>query len=234
MVSWPLRHSNGQDGSAWGIYARLFDADGAPVGDSFQVHTTALGSQERPDVVATLANGDFVIVRTSDNDPGSDAEGVFMQRFTAAGVPVGAETLVNNGSSASHYDAYARVTALDTGGFVVAWEAGDDWGRGFYIQQYDAAGSKVDGPQRVSQNGTSDQSYGDVEGLPGGRFVVAWSATNDDGRRLGHLPERLWGRGFGAAEPGARARQCGRERRLPGEQPGYAATHRYRYWPVRR
>ena len=45
--------------------ARLFDADGAPVGDSFQVHTTALGSQERPDV-ATLANGDFVIVWTVD------------------------------------------------------------------------------------------------------------------------------------------------------------------------
>ncbi|MDD3329415.1 MAG: PKD domain-containing protein, partial [Zoogloea sp.] len=172
-------HSYGQDGSAWGIYARLFDNSGAPTTDSFQVHTTALGSQERPDV-ATLANGDFVIVWTSDNDPGSDTEAVFMQRFTATGVPVGGETLVNNGTSASHYDAYARVTALDTGGFVVGWEADDGWGRGFYIQQYDAAGSKVDGPQRVSSNASSDQSYGDVEGLPGGRFVVAWSATNED------------------------------------------------------
>ena len=112
-------------------------------------------------------------------------------QFDAAGAPLGDAFLINE-NTAGNQD-QPKVTALSTGGFVVAWEAGDDWGRGFYIQQYDAAGSKVDGPQRVSQNATSDQSYGDVEGLPGGRFVVAWSATNEDAAGSWGIYQNVYG-----------------------------------------
>ncbi|MCK6376254.1 MAG: PKD domain-containing protein, partial [Zoogloea sp.] len=172
-------HSNSQDGVGWGVYARVFNASGAAVTDAFLVNTETLGNEVRPDV-ATLGNGDFVVVWTTDNDPDSDLAAVFMQRYTAAGVPVGEQVLVNDGTTPSNGDAFAHVTALDTGGFVVAWESDDGWGRGYFIQQYDAAGHRVDGPQRVSQNTTSDQVYGDVTGLIGGRFVITWSSSNQE------------------------------------------------------
>ncbi|WP_374246395.1 hypothetical protein, partial [Zoogloea sp.] len=172
-------HSYAQDGAGWGVYARVFDAGGAAVTDGFLVNASTLGNEARPDV-ATLGNGDFVVVWTTDNDPDSDLGGVFMQRYTAAGVPVGEQVMVNDGTTPSNGDTYPHVTALDTGGYVVAWESDDGWGRGYFIQQYDATGHRVDGPQRASQYATSDQVYGDVTGLTGGRFVIAWSSSNQE------------------------------------------------------
>ncbi|WP_300435322.1 PKD domain-containing protein, partial [Zoogloea sp.] len=172
-------HSYAQDGSGWGTYARVFDASGAPTTDGFRVNSSTLGHEARPDVT-TLSNGDFVVVWQTSDDPYSDSYAIMLQRFTAGGVPVGSETLVNNGLTFPSSDAYPHVTALDTGGFVVSWESDDGWGRGYYVQQYDTDGHKVDGPLRASQAATSDQTYGDVAGLAGGRFVVTWSSSNQE------------------------------------------------------
>ncbi|HQA10867.1 PKD domain-containing protein, partial [Zoogloea sp.] len=174
VVTWDSQY---QDGAAWGVYARVYGATGTPLTDAFKVNTWTLGSEERPDV-ATLSNGDFVIVWTTDNAPGTGTEAVRMQRYTAAGVPIGAEMLVNDTATVPHYDAYPRVAALDNGGYVVAWDGYDNSGRGFYVQQYDAAGNKVDGPLLVNTTTSSDQGWGDVTGLANGRFVVSWSAYN--------------------------------------------------------
>jgi hypothetical protein len=58
IVTW---HSQGQDGSGWGVYAQRYNASGAPVGDEFRVNTYAPGFHSSPDV-AIDADGDFVVV----------------------------------------------------------------------------------------------------------------------------------------------------------------------------
>ena len=62
VVTW---NSILQDGFRGGVYARRFDAGGAPDGGEFRVNTTTAGNQGGPDV-ASDADGDFVIAWTQE------------------------------------------------------------------------------------------------------------------------------------------------------------------------
>ena len=77
VVAW---HSDGQDGSLNGVFARRFSKVGAPLASEFQVNTYTEGNQGYGSVAAD-ADGDFVVAWSSDGQDGS-AEGVFAQRFS--------------------------------------------------------------------------------------------------------------------------------------------------------
>ncbi len=62
VVTWV---SDDQDGDGWGIYGQRYGADGATVGDEFQVNTETSGGQWGPSVTA-LAGGGFVVSWGSD------------------------------------------------------------------------------------------------------------------------------------------------------------------------
>jgi hypothetical protein len=61
VVAWSSNGSAGSDTSGYSIQARRYDANGAPVGDQFQVNSSTAQSQTYP-AVATDVLGDFVIV----------------------------------------------------------------------------------------------------------------------------------------------------------------------------
>jgi hypothetical protein len=71
--------------------------------------------------VAVDANGDFVVVWSSDGQDG-DSYGIYGQRFDASGIPQGAEFLVNTHTT----DAQSQPSvAMDADGdFVVVWRFG--------------------------------------------------------------------------------------------------------------
>ncbi len=83
--------ANDQDGDGEGIYARLFNSEGEPVGAEFQVNTTIAGNQNRAKVSMAF-DGSFVIVWESEDGAGA---GVYAQRFDPNGQPVGAEFRAN-------------------------------------------------------------------------------------------------------------------------------------------
>jgi len=170
-------HSQGQDGSDWGVYARLMNADGTPRGDAFQVHTTTAGYQAVADV-ATLTGGDFVVTFKSDA-PGLNGWSIMAQRFTAAGVKVGDEVLVNDGATVPISDALPRITALDTGGYVIAWHASSN-NYDSFAQQFDALGNKVDAPLQLNSYNVHHQYMPNLASLGGGRFVAAWQSYNQE------------------------------------------------------
>src|SRR4051794_28967842 len=58
VVAWT---SELQDGGGDSVYARRYDAAGAPAGDEFRVNTTAADHQRQP-TIAVDAAGDFVVV----------------------------------------------------------------------------------------------------------------------------------------------------------------------------
>jgi hypothetical protein len=123
---------------------------GLTPGAEMIVNTTTPGLQTEP-ATAMLIDGGYVVTWTSSfGQDGSDA-GVYMQRYDANGNPSGIETLVN--TTTTGYQSQSAITALDDGGYVVAW-TGITPGysnNGIYIQRYDSAGSAVrrrNAPQR--------------------------------------------------------------------------------------
>jgi hypothetical protein len=74
VVTW---QSDRQDGSAYGIYAQVYNADGTRNGKEFRVNQHANSEQEDPSVAA-LKNGKFVVTWQSYDVDGD--EGAVMQR----------------------------------------------------------------------------------------------------------------------------------------------------------
>lgn len=71
------------------------------------------------------------------------------------------------------------ITALDSGGWVVAWESNTETppgsSYGVYLQTYAADGSKVGGETMVPASSAGQQKNADITTLEGGGFVVTWS-----------------------------------------------------------
>jgi len=69
-----------QDGSSWGVFGRLYDSMGDPLGGEFQVNSYTTGGQAFPSVAMAGSGSSFSVVWASDGQDGSGA-GVFGQRY---------------------------------------------------------------------------------------------------------------------------------------------------------
>jgi hypothetical protein len=107
-----------QPGSDADILARVFGADGAPLGAEFRVNTFTGTALRGLPAVAALSTGGFVVTWTSSQDV-SRGSAIFAQRFTAAGAPVGSEMLVD--TTAEINATSPAVAGLGGGGYVIAW-----------------------------------------------------------------------------------------------------------------
>ncbi|WP_425404062.1 Ig-like domain-containing protein [Hwanghaeella sp.] len=167
------------DGSEDGIFARFIDQFGVVDGPEFQVNSSTLNNQTQP-VVAELANGEIVVAWTSSEQDGS-GNGVFYQRFTSAGVPVGEEVRVNDETSGAQ-DRPA-VAALDDGRFVISWDsansgtAGDGSFDGLFAQVFDADGTRLDSKFQVNTESGGNQGFSQIAALPGGNLVVVYESN---------------------------------------------------------
>ena len=85
VIAW---QSHMQDGSGWGIYARLFDLTGTALDDEFQVSVSALGDQAFPSV-GMSHTGSFVVTWSGRGTElgNDDTQGIFARRFEADGTP---------------------------------------------------------------------------------------------------------------------------------------------------
>jgi hypothetical protein len=208
VVVW---QSNSQDGSGYGVFGQRYDAAGAALGGEFRVNTYTTGFQLRP-AVAADAGGNFVVVWRSGGQDGS-GNGVFGQRYDAAGVPRGSEFQVNTYTTG---DQGAPAVAVDAAGnFVVVWhsfEQDDSVGTGVFGQRYDAAGGPRGGEFRVNTYTTNAQYFAAVAMDAVGNFVVVWQSNSQDGNGYGVFGQRYGGlypaglsvdaAGNGVLEPG--------------------------------
>jgi hypothetical protein len=131
VVVW---ESAAQDGAGQGIFAQRYDATGTPVGPEFRVNDYTTSDQARPTLTLDSA-GNFVVVWQSAGQDGS-ASGVFGQRYTAAGAPLGAEFRVNTYLAGDQMD--PSVAADTAGDFVVVWTSSGQDGAsyGVFGQRY--------------------------------------------------------------------------------------------------
>jgi hypothetical protein len=140
--------------------------------------------------LAVDADGDFVVVWTSEGQDG-DGSGVFAQRFTAEGAPLGSEFPVNSFTTG---DQASPSVAMDADGdFVVTWESfGQDGSLyGVFAQRFDAAGSTQGGEFLVTTSTTNSQRHPSVAMDADGAFVVAWGSSGQDGSSSGIFARRF-------------------------------------------
>jgi len=129
VVVW---QSFGQDGNNYGVFARRYDASGAPLGGEFQVNAYVTGAQREP-AVASDASGGFVVTWQSLNYGTQDGSGfgVFGQRYDASGARRGGEFRVN--SHTTGHQQIVSVASDAAGGFVVAWRSDGQDGSGLAV-----------------------------------------------------------------------------------------------------
>ncbi len=175
VVAW--EDSNGLDGSGYGIFARVFEADGTAVAPQFQVNTTTANTQNYVSVGA-VGNG-FVVTWMSAGQDGSGS-GVYAQRFDANGVALGGEFQANTWIAADQN--HSKVVGLADGGFIVAWQSyAADKPTSWSIcgQRYDADGNPLAGEFIVNTFdvfgfGGNNNDYPSVALRADGSLVFAW------------------------------------------------------------
>ncbi|MBC7185205.1 MAG: hypothetical protein H5U30_16735, partial [Marinobacter sp.] len=149
------------------------------------------GNQEQP-TVAALADGGYVIVWESDEQDGAGS-GIFGQRYSADGVIVGPEFLINTQVLGSQVD--PQVAGLAGGGFVVTWTDQDSnvdgSGWGVFAQQYSAGGTPQGSPFLVNTITSSSQYEPTIAALNDGGYLIAYrDGGNADGSADGVFAQR--------------------------------------------
>ncbi|MFN0192824.1 MAG: cadherin domain-containing protein, partial [Aestuariivirga sp.] len=180
-VAWTDR-STLADGDNLGsaVKVRFFDASGTAVTGQILVNSSTVGDQR--DASATrLPDGSVIIVWTDAGGNGGDAGiGIKGQRFSASGVPMGTEFIVNTTMDGDQRN--ATVTTLSNGAFVVVWEdrnpAGDDPDGCIRGQLFSTSGIKLGGEFLINTTTAGVQIDPDVAALADGRFVVLWSGDS--------------------------------------------------------
>jgi len=181
-------HGSGQDGSFYGILGQRFNASGIPLGSEFQVNSYTTGNQSYP-AVASAATGNFVVVWNGSGQDGS-SYGVFGQRFSASGLPLGSEFQVN--SYTTGLQATPRVASDASGNFVVVWQSYQDGsGSGVFGQRFNASGVPQGGEFQVNSYTTSYQVGQAVASDANGNFVVVWQSGFQDGSGDGVFGQRF-------------------------------------------
>jgi hypothetical protein len=176
VVAW---ESEEQDGSQDGVFAQRFASDGMPAGTEFQVNSYTYEGQDAA-AAAAAANGDFVIVWSSDGQDGEN-DGVFGRFFASDGTPIGAEFQVNTYTEDDQED--PDVAANSNGDFIVAWESDDQEGddEGIFAQAFDSGGGRVGSEFQVNTLTVDGQYDAAVEVFDDGSFVIVWESYGLNG-----------------------------------------------------
>jgi hypothetical protein len=187
--------SSGQDGSGYGVFAQRFAASGTKSGSEIPVNTYTTADQHEP-VVAMDEAGNFTVVWSSSGQDG-DGEGVFGQRFEAAGGKRGPEFPVNTHTASD--ERFPAIASDKHGNFVVAWADHnlDQSSYGVVLRRFHADGESF-GPEFLVDEYTEEsQSFPAIAMGPAGDFIITWASYEQDGSSwgtFGQSYERLGGR----------------------------------------
>ncbi|MCH9829044.1 MAG: DUF11 domain-containing protein [Gammaproteobacteria bacterium] len=194
VVTW--MNDNVSGATAGEIFARRFDPDGEPLGDSFRVSSVDNGTERSP-FVGINASGQFVIAWKRSSPPA-----VYAQRFAADGSKLGGEFRADvpgdgDGAGGSSSD----VLMFRDGGFLIVWDEANIDGNGDAVvaQRFAADGSAIGAEllERtdfvVNTSTEGDQTSPMVAGDADGDFVVVWKGEDQGGESDGIFSRRYSG-----------------------------------------
>lgn len=190
------------------IYARRFDALGAPLSEvDLVVNSLTTGEQTQP-TIAMAADGGFAVVWTSLGELGGvdlDYADIYVRRFSAVGVALGPETRVNVADfiPIAPVPSQQRPTIAmnSSGDFVVAWETSGQPGGSnvdVHFQRYSRTGAKLGVETAANDYKENSQSLPHVAMDEHGNFLLTWTSRGQD--LMSPINDSVYARRFSAAE----------------------------------
>lgn len=162
------------EGRGADIFAQRYDAAGSPVGAKSLVNAGTALDQQAPRVLA-LSDGGYAIAWLG---PDGSGNGVFCQRFDAAGAPMGTQTRVNTPGTTdtpagASQQSGAELVAFADGGYLVAWNSTSGAASDVQAQRFDSSGAAMGGERLIRANASMADAAAD------GGFVVLWRDGTD-------------------------------------------------------
>jgi hypothetical protein len=149
-------------------------AAGQVVGAEFPVNTFVTDNQIYPSVASSSSG--FVIVWQSDASQDGSSYGIFGQRFSVSGAPLGFEFQINTYTTLQQ--SLPAVAADSAGNFVVVWQSVN--GSGVFGQLFSSSGTALGGEFRVSTlTNTIFEGFPRVAVAPAGSIVVVWTGDSN-------------------------------------------------------
>jgi hypothetical protein len=153
-------------------------AQGDPLGPEFRVNTYTTDNQQYPSVAAD-SSGNFVVVWSSRLQDGS-SQGVFGQRYSSDGIPLGPEFRVNTYTTGG--ELLPHVVSDASGNLVVVWQQAvgqDGSSGGVFGQRYASSGAPLGPEFQVNTYTTGPQYLPSMASDNSGNFVVVWTSPQD-------------------------------------------------------
>jgi hypothetical protein len=140
------------------------------VGPELKVNEITDGDQQAPSATA-LADGGWVVAWQSLAQDGTGWN-IHQRRYDGAGVPDGAESIVN--VAASDDQQSPGVTALADGGWIVTWQGDEPGGApgDVYQRRYDGTGAPVTADILVNETTLAPQVIPTAAALADSGWVV--------------------------------------------------------------
>lgn len=165
-------------------------------GTSGPVQTLNIMGPDGPDagpIVTALTGGGFVVNWLGTYTTASGRDG-FLQIYDAAGRPMGQTQQIDHSDLALD-SGTADITALDTGGFVAAWDQYKNGSWESFARTYGADGLALGDEVRLNASTLGDQTAPQITALAGGKFMAVWH--DQYGINAGVDDQVLMGRVFG-------------------------------------
>ena len=168
------------------VKAQIFTPVGGKVGGEFAVATATAGGQFGQEVIG-FGDGRFLVVwSTADASQDGSGYAIKAQVFSASGVKIGGEFLVNTSVAGSQGE--ASVATLADGTVLVTWSSNVSGGSGataatssIVAQVIDSSGAKLGGEFLVQNQSTDFEQNSSVAVLSNGDFVIAWQDLRNYG-----------------------------------------------------
>lgn len=162
------------------IRGRMFEADGRPRGDEFQV-SEAKGRSESIASAAFTADGGFAVV-FAVADKQHNPAGIVMQRFDADAKRLGGPINVCGSTKKSQIE--PCIAAVGEG-YVVCWldARSDGGGYGVLARRFTAAGAPLGDPFVVNTQKQGTQNAAAIATAGKRRFAIVWNSA--DGNETG-------------------------------------------------
>jgi hypothetical protein len=191
VVAW---QSSGQDGEAWGVFARCLEFRGGG-GDEFLVNQTTQGSQARPRV-AMADDGRFAIAwQDSRGHSSFTYQRVMVRLYAADCQPLTDEFQINQFDEGIQDLPEISLDGDDV--LIVVWQSfpPEFELQGVYGRRLGLDGGFLGDEFRISQEIVAYQDFPVVQGLPDGGFMATWETSGQDGSGFGIYARRFFGPG---------------------------------------
>jgi len=201
VITWQGNGTTADNIDSVGIFAQIIDANGNKVGAEFLVNSYTHNDQKAAKITAlkdsdhTTDDAGFVITWHS-NYQDESSWGVYAQQYTADGVAVGDERLVN--TYTSNEQSNPEIAALNDGKYVITWHSDDQNGYyheyDVYYQMFNADGTKLGSETMVNSMSSAKyvhQMAPTISSASDGSFIITWSSGSQDGSNYGIYAQRF-------------------------------------------